>query len=841
MKYLSVPVHLIRFWYPETLVFLLRSFKNSILYLEEDLGVGLMLKLLFVPLFHDSSSIGWILSFIFRSSRILIGLLAFTLVGLLTFIIGVIWFLLPVLALILPFPWVYIAYGALFSGTVLFSYHVLIHPDKKVWQVKSVNEVFSCSFVKKEDISLSKLLLHHNVKALLEYLELSEKDFLNISQTSSLDEIAQKAWDLAKSVKASYLNEQHFFVASILYQTSIESFLLKLDLKTDDLIEALDYMQKKSDHWRLFFVWDEQFQVKHLKGVNRGWLGFPTPALNDVSEDLTLKASKQMAEDFIGRTNILTQVVNILTQQTGQNAVIVGEPGSGRTTLVNYLAKWIVSGDAPASLANKRLVRMDLTRLLSGVTTQGQLASKINEVFDEVEKHGDVVLFVDEIENLGIGEVGEELNLYALMLPFIESSKFQFLVTTDSSSYYKVLEKNIAFARLFTKVELTPATLAETKEILKNKAIENERYKKIKTSIKAINFLIEVVNQYIHDRVLPDSALKVYEQCQVLAEDGWIKKSTTEKALQNLSNIPIMNIDQTEIKNRLLNLERMIHQKMIDQEQAVLAVANVLRRASTGLREKNRPIGSFLFVGPTGVGKTELAKILAEIYFQDKNAFVRFDMSEYQLQESVDKLIGKSGEDGLLIEQVRSKQYALILLDEFEKAHPNLLTLFLQVLEDGRLTSGAGKLVDFTNTIIIATSNAASLTIAKGLQSGLSIDQIDAAVRSELLQIFKPELINRFDDVVLFKPLTQEDLQKIVRLKLAALQSQLKEDGYLVDFSDEIVSTLAQKAYDPVMGARPLTRLIQDRLEARLSVMILEGRLKKGENFLAPSHLLNSQ
>ena len=291
-------------------------------------------------------------------------------------------------------------------------------------------------------------------------------------------------------------------------------------------------------------------------------------------------------------------------------------------------------------------------------------------------------------------------------------------------------------------------------------------------------------------------------------------------------------------KNRLLNLEEELHQRLIDQVQAVKAVANSLRRSATGLSEAGRPIGSFLFVGPTGVGKTELAKTLAETYFKTQRAFIRFDMSEYQNPESVVRLIGGSGEGGLLTEEIRNRPYALLLLDEFEKANDKILTLFLQVLDDGRLTDGAGRIIDFENTIIIATSNAGSLLIAQGIQAGKSIEIIEKSVNDELLKEFRPELINRFDEVVLFKPLSQEDLQKIVKLKLSVLQNQMKAKGYLIEFSEDLVSGLGKRGFDPVMGARPLRRIIQDTLEAEISRLILENKLIKGEPYTADVDLL---
>ncbi len=796
-----------------------------------------MARLLFTPLFHDSSFIGRLLSFSFRLSRILIGIFAMFSGSLFILALCLGWFLLPVLAIVLEGSQALIARAFIFSGIVIFVHHIVSHPHKKIWNIKSPSDIFQASFIKKQDLNINLLLKDSRVIYLLELLEIRPEQLADITVSSSKDEILEKTWSLGKKIGVSYLSAEHFFVALLSLVPGVENKLLKLGVDLSDFSTALEFMKRRADLWRMVFIFDEDFHTRHLRGVNRGWLGVPTPALDSVSEDLTKKAAKGWIPDFVGRQEEVSRVINILSLEAGRNVLLVGEPGSGRGALVSYLAKLIISGDAPASLATKRVVRLDETKLLAGVTNQGELAERIKNIFDEIRLSGNIIVYMDEIQNFGIGEAGTKYNLYSLMLSFLESSDFQFVAVTDPGSYTRILEKDKSFARIFTKIELPPASVVETIDILKNQAVESERYKKIKVSIPALKSMAELSSEFIHDLVLPDAAIKVFDESLVSPENGWVTKAVVEKVIQARSGVPVGDAGK-ELKGELLNLEETIHQRMVDQVEAVKAVSDVLRRAGAKLRDKTRPIGSFLFVGPTGVGKTELAKTLADVYFKGKGSFARFDMSEYQTGDSINRLIGKTGEEGELTESIRQHPYSIILLDEFEKADPKILTLFLQVLDDGRLTSGSGKTVDFTDTIIIATSNAASLNIAQGIASGESMDVLKGEVSGELLKIFRPELINRFDDVVIFKPLSRPDLQKIVSFKLKELQERLKEQGFLVDFDGGVLEKLAERGFDPVLGARPLRRLIQDTLEARLSTMILEDKLPKGERFLATEQLL---
>jgi len=839
MKYLLLPTHLIKFWYIESFDVFFRTWKNLILFLEEDLAVGLMWKLIFTPLFHDSSYIGRGLSIAFRMGRILIGLFAFAIATALMIIISIYWLLLPMLAVadILQL----LSRALFLSGIGLFIIHVSTHPHKKIWSIRQPQDkqgenLWSASTIKKEDLTFKKLLLDPEVVNLLSNLEL-EVSHLPDLQIADADKLAEIAFELAKASGATYVTPYYFFVAQIQEIPNIDQFLLKMDLSLEDFNQALFYLEKKRQNWRTVFIWDTDFAVHHLKGVNRGWLGTPTPALDLVGADLTKEAAKYGFPELIRKSGIFEEITHILSQTTGRNVAVVGPPGSGKSALIKYLAQKIVAGDAPEALSTKRLVLLDFTKLLAGIKTQGDLAERIKEIFEEVEYAQNVIIVIEEIHNLGLGEAGTSFNLYSLMSSYLESDGFQFIATTETENYSRILEKQGSFARLFRKIELSPATEEETLEVLADRAITVERKNKIKISYMALKEAVKLAQKLIHDRVLPDSAISVLKEAQTKAINGWVTKDIVRAVVSQFVHVPLVDLGTAD-KSKLLNLEAEIHGRLIDQEQAVKAVADTLRRSVTGLREENRPIGSFLFVGPTGVGKTELAKTLSDVYFKQEGSFIRFDMSEYQNPESVARLIGASGEGGQLTELIRNRPYALLLLDEFEKADPKILTLFLQVLDDGRLTDGAGRTVDFTNTIIIVTSNAGSLSIAQGLSSGKTLDVIDKEVNEELLKVFRPELVNRFDEIVIFKPLSPEDLQKIVGIKLAGLKKQMKDKGYLVEFDEQLVIELGRRGFDPVLGARPLRRLIQDTLESKLSKLILENKLVKGEIFQAGVELL---
>lgn len=804
------------------------------LFLEEDLAVLLMWRLLFVPLFHDSSIVGRVLSFIFRFFRILIGLFAFAISSLILLTIAIYWFGLPILAYLnMPQD---ISTIFLLSGIGLFIIHIISHPHKKVWQVSEKNFWLS-SQVDKKEINLVFLLKDRQVIDLLSNLEL-QLNFIPTLEIKDIDEVGKIAFDLAKRSGSEYIGTRHFFVAALKGMPDIDNLLLKFDLKISDFEQALDFLEKKKQNWRKVYIWDDDFIIHHLKGVNRGWIGVPTPNLDLYSSDLTRTMATENFPTLIREHSVIPDIVNILSQQTGRNIILVGPAGAGKSALIKHLAKQIVLGDAPAAMATKRIMILDFTRLLSGIKTQGALAERIKDIFEEVAFAQNIIIVIEEIHELGMGEVGANLNLYSLMENYLEEDAFQFIGTTEPENYTKILEKNSSFARVFRKIELEPATVNDSLNVLIDRSIEAERKNKIKTTFIAMKAAVELGQKFVRDRVLPDSAISVLKEAQTESVNGWVTKEVIRKVVSGRVKIPLIEVGNAD-KLKLLNLEQELHTRLVGQSQAVKAVSDALRRSVTGMSDDGRPIGSFLFVGPTGVGKTELAKTLAEVYFKTTGVFIRFDMSEYQNPESIGRLIGSSGEGGLLTEAIRSRPYALLLLDEFEKANEKILTLFLQVLDDGRLTDGAGRTIDFENTIIIATSNVGSLTIAQGIASGKSMEVIDKEVNDQLLGIFKPELVNRFDEVILFKPLSQEDLQKIVTVKLQNLQSNLKAKGYLLEFTPELVAELAKRGFDPVLGARPLRRLIQDTLEAELSRMILEGKLVKGQTFKAEVALLS--
>ena len=598
----------------------------------------------------------------------------------------------------------------------------------------------------------------------------------------------------------------------------------------------------------LWFIVNEQLAANYKRyrkmasfkpgsNMDRAYTSVATPVLSHFSYDLTIAAKWGKLEFCVARHEELEDIWEKF--ESGQHGVLlVGPPGAGKNTVIDGVAQLMVREDVPKFLRDKRLVELDLSRLVSGVAS-AQALQRMVVVIDEVVRAGNIILYINNIENLmGISSGTEEsFDLSEVLVDAIERKSIFCLAAVTRENFTKYIEGK-PLGQALAPVAIKEPSGNQAIQIIESKIGYLEGKYKVYFSYNAIEEVIELSAKYIHDRYLPEKAINILEQVAVKVakekgEQTLVSEDDIARIISELTGIPVTKVTESEGVN-LLKLEELIHQRMVNQEEAVAMIASSLRRARTQMRAGKRPIANFLFLGPTGVGKTELSKTVAAVYFGSEKHMIRLDMSEYQHPDSVKKMIGDAtGVAGYLTEAVRKAPFSLILLDELEKAHPDILNLFLQVFDDGRLTDGQGRTIDFTSSIIIATSNAGALFIQKQILAGARIENIKPTLINEYLnKVMRPELINRFDGVIVFEPLSRENVVDIAKLMLKSIADMLKEKGINFEAREEGVRILAKLGFDPKFGARPLRRLLQEKVEDIIANKILAGELKRRDTVI---------
>lgn len=580
------------------------------------------------------------------------------------------------------------------------------------------------------------------------------------------------------------------------------------------------------------FVLGSHVKVRH-RIMNRAWTSRPTPTLDRYSIDFTDLARHGQVGFLIGHREEFGRLLETLARPINPNAFLIGEAGIGKETLLQHLALKLSKDEVPEALFDKRLVSLGLENLVAGAAPE-ELQARIKEIVDEILAAGNVILYIPDIHNLVKTSGTAYLSAADALMPIIMNNAFPIVGSTYPREYKQLIEPRSDFAGLFEVIRVNEVTEAEAQKILTYDSLILEKKFGVTISFGAIKKSAALAKKYIRNKFLPTSAEELLKSAIVETKrrgDKFVGPDIVISVAEERVNVPIHEATELEAA-RLLKLEEIIHERLVDQEEAVKAVADALREYRSGLARPGGPIASFLFVGPTGVGKTELAKTLARVQFGSEKAMVRFDMTEYQDKQSFMRFIGSpdGSTSGALTDAILQKPYSLILLDEFEKAFPDILNLFLQVLDDGRLTDNLGRTVDFTNTIIIATSNAHSDLINEALNQGQSMKDIAEYLKKKLTDVFKPELLNRFSRVVVFKNLEPADLEKVVNLNLGDVAKLVEVQGIKLTFDVDVMKYLVKLGYDPAFGARPLRRVIDEKIRSPLASAVLEKKVGRGSN-----------
>ena len=630
-----------------------------------------------------------------------------------------------------------------------------------------------------------------------------------------------------------------------------------------------------------------------------------TKTLSQYGRDLTESAHKGEIDPVIGRDNEINRIIQILSRRTKNNPVLIGEPGVGKTAVAEGLALKIAEGEVPEHLKSKRVFSLDLTSMIAGTKYRGDFEDRIKNAIDEVKKSDDIILFIDELHTIiGAGSAEGSADAANILKPSLARGDFQVIGATTLEEYRKYIEKDAALERRFQPVTVGEPSKDEAVQILKGLKDRYEAHHKVKISDEAIESAVELSSRYIADRYLPDKAIDLIDEAAskvrlssltappeikeleekvesleqekssavqeqdferaakirdeqkeaknrlTKLKDEWKEKSGSINGVVTKEDIAVIISDWTKIpvveltkeeSTRLLNMENILHERVVGQHEAVTAVAKAIRRGRVGIKDPNRPMGSFIFLGPTGVGKTELCKALASAMFGDENAMLRLDMSEYMEKHTVSRLVGSPPgyvgyeEGGQLTEKVRRKPYSVVLFDEIEKAHPDVFNMLLQILEDGRLTDSQGRTVDFKNTVIIMTSNVGARLIVDKQQSlGFTHNSTENAniketVIAELKKVFRPEFLNRVDDIIVFSKLSKDEIKEIAKKMLSNLSKRLADIGVNISFTDKVVEKIADEGFDDTYGARPLRRAIVSNIEDKLSEKLLDNTFSESD------------
>lgn len=612
--------------------------------------------------------------------------------------------------------------------------------------------------------------------------------------------------------------------ASFSEEPFLQDLLAERHVDVDAFRHAVAWLAMQDQLVTRYRAFREAAAFKPTTNMDRAMTAQASPFLDAVSEDFTRKAVFGGMGLTVARDQETTAIFRAI-EGGGKSVVLVGEPGVGKMAIIEGIASLMVEEKVPRILQDKRLLRLDLPRIVSAQGGQGA-GERLLYALNEAAHAGNVVLVLEDVHQL-VGAGGQGIDLASILASELSKGYTFALCTSTPSAYAQHLERSVLGPRL-ERVSVQDPEIDKAMRMVEANVgfIEHERG--VVFTYKALDAAVRLSSKFVADTALPEKALTLLRESGARAKGRggvpcWATHEDVAAIVEEKTHVPVSAIAQDETA-KLLNLEEKIRERVVGQEDAVNAVSSAIRRARTAMRAQNRPIANFLFLGPTGVGKTELAKATAEVFFGDESRMIRFDMSEYQNKESVARLIGGNGEAGLLTEAVRKAPFSLVLLDELEKAHPDLLNVFLQVMDDGRLTDGLGRTVDFTNVILIATSNAGTLYIQDEVAKGSSLAVIkEGLMETELRTTYRPEFLNRFDDVIVFHPLTSEDVVAIAYLMSASIAKRLSEKGILLQVTDAAVHDLAAMGYDPKFGARPLRRVMQDKIENGLADLLLRG------------------